>query len=108
MAIEGKARAMGHPSTEMREERKNKSNGRDMAVEETVGTALRCRPFFAAHKVRRPTLAKTATHRSGSLALTLQNEMRTRTNPSCAACARALSCAKQPGTCRARAGLQLA
>jgi len=41
---------MGHQSTEIREERKNKSNGRDMAVEETPGTALRYRPFFAAHK----------------------------------------------------------
>src|SRR5205823_11172354 len=77
-----------------------------MVVEETVGTALRCRPFFAAHKVSRPTLAKTATHRSGSLAPTLQNETRTRTDLSCASFAGALSCAKQPRTCPARAGPQ--
>jgi hypothetical protein len=32
MTTEGKARTMGHQSTEIREERKNKSNGRDIAL----------------------------------------------------------------------------
>src|SRR5438132_14400851 len=88
MTTEGKARDMGHQSTEIRGERKNKSISYS-------GDLFRVRTPTEPKEDRRPSGPPLPFIRLP----TLQNEMRTRINPNCASFACAPSCATLLRTC---------
>jgi hypothetical protein len=49
MTTEGKARAMGHQSTEIRAERKNKSNGTEIALRCVAAATAARRPYHLSY-----------------------------------------------------------